>query len=61
VTKPTPEGVAQMLTALAVILLIAWLLGLVAFNVTSGVIHLLLVVAVVMFVLNLMSGRRRTV
>lgn len=50
-----------MLTALAVILLVAWLLGLVAFNVTSGVIHLLLVVAVVMFVLNLMSGRRRTV
>lgn len=50
-----------MLTALAVILLVAWLLGLVAFNVTSGVIHLLLVVALVMFVLNLMSGRRRTV
>lgn len=50
-----------MLTALAVILLVAWLLGLVAFNVTSGLIHLLLVVAVVMFVLNMMSGRRRTV
>lgn len=50
-----------MLTALAVILVVAWLLGLVAFNVTSGFIHLLLVVAVVMFIVNMMSGRRRTV
>lgn len=50
-----------MLSVLAVILLVAWLLGLVAFKVTSGVIHLLLVIAVVMFVINMLSGRRRTV
>ena len=43
---------------LAVVLLIAWVLGFVVFHVAGGLIHLLLVVAVVMFLFNLISGRR---
>jgi hypothetical protein len=43
---------------LAVILFIAWLLGFVVFHVAGGLIHLLLVIAVVVFIFNLLSGRR---
>jgi uncharacterized membrane protein YtjA (UPF0391 family) len=47
-----------MLVWLAVILIIAWLLGWGVFHVAGGLIHLLLVVAVVVFLINLISGRR---
>lgn len=50
-----------MLLTLGVILLIAWLLGLVAFHVTSWAIHLVLVLAVISFLVHLVSGRRRVV
>jgi hypothetical protein len=43
---------------LAVILLIAWLLGWGVFHVAGGLIHLLLVVALVVFLINFISGRR---
>jgi hypothetical protein len=43
---------------LAVILFIAWLLGFVVFHVAGGLIHLLLVIAVVVFIFNLLSCRR---
>jgi hypothetical protein len=43
---------------LAVVLFIAWLLGFVVFHVAGGLIHLLLVIAVVVFLFNLISGRR---
>ena len=38
--------------------LVLWALGFIAFHVTSAVIHLLLIVAVVMIVLHFMRGRR---
>ena len=47
-----------MLYTLAVILLILWLLGLVSSVTMGGFIHILLVVAIVMILLNLISGRR---
>jgi len=47
-----------MLYTLAVILLVLWLLGFVAFHVGGGLIHLLLVVAVVVVVYQLITGRR---
>jgi uncharacterized membrane protein YtjA (UPF0391 family) len=47
-----------MLVWLAVILLIAWLLGWGVFHVAGGLIHLLLVIAVIVFLINLISGRR---
>jgi len=47
-----------MLVWLAVILLVAWLLGWGVFHVAGGLIHVLLVIAVVVFLINLISGRR---
>lgn len=46
-----------MLAIIAAVLVILWLAGLLAFHVTSAVIHLLLVIAVVMIVLHFMRGR----
>jgi hypothetical protein len=46
-----------MLWTILVILLVLWLLGLVA-NIGGGLIHLILVVALVIFVINLLAGRR---
>jgi hypothetical protein len=43
---------------LAAILLVAWLLGWGVFHVAGGLIHLLLVVALVVFLVNFISGRR---
>jgi Family of unknown function (DUF5670) len=46
-----------MLWTLCVILLALWLLGF-SFSVGGGLIHLLLVVAVIVLVYNLLTGRR---
>ena len=43
---------------LAVILVLAWVLGWGVFHVAGGLIHLLLVVALVVFLINFISGRR---
>ena len=47
-----------MLYTIAVVLLILWVLGLVTSYTMGGFIHILLVVAVVMVLVNLISGRR---
>jgi hypothetical protein len=47
-----------MLYTLVVVLIILWLLGLVSSYTMGGLIHLLLVVALVVLVLRLFSGRR---
>jgi hypothetical protein len=47
-----------MLYTIAVILLILWLLGLVTSYTMGGVIHVLLVIALVMVLINFISGRR---
>ncbi len=46
------------LWVLFVILLVAWVLGWTAFHVAGGLIHILLVVAVIVLVYNLVTGRR---
>lgn len=46
-----------MLYTIAVVLLILWLLGLVSAYTLGGFIHVLLVIAVVMILLRLISGR----
>ena len=48
----------NILYILAVVLVIAWLLGYFAFHVTSGLIHVLLVAAVIVFLLKLIGGNR---
>ena len=47
-----------MLYTVAVVLLVLWLLGFFAFHVGSGLIHLLLVIAVIMVLINVIQGRR---
>jgi hypothetical protein len=47
-----------MLWTIFVILLVLWLLGLVSSYTLGGYIHILLVVAVVVLIVNLLSGRR---
>ena len=50
-----------MLWTIFVILLVLWLLGLVSSYTLGGFIHILLVVALVILVINLLSGRRTVV
>jgi hypothetical protein len=47
-----------MLWTIFVILLVLWLLGLVTSYTLGGFIHILLVLAIVVLVINLLSGRR---
>jgi hypothetical protein len=47
-----------MLMTLAIILLIAWLLGVVGTYTVGAFVHVLLVVALVLFILSFVSGRR---
>jgi hypothetical protein len=47
-----------MLFTIAVVLLVLWAMGFVAFHVTTGFIHLLLLAAVVAVVVQLVAGRR---
>ncbi|MGK2905194.1 MAG: lmo0937 family membrane protein [Desulfuromonadales bacterium] len=49
-----------MLWTIAVILIILWALGLVSSYTLGGFIHVLLVVAIIVIVLNLIQGRRIT-
>ena len=49
-----------MLYTIAVILVVLWLLGLVTSYTMGGFIHVLLVVAVVVVLFNIFSGRKLT-
>jgi len=48
-----------MLLILAIILLIAWLCGYLVFHVTTSLVHLIVVVAVILFILHFVRGGRR--
>jgi len=50
----------DMLWTIFVVLLVLWLLGF-SLHVAGGLIHLLLVVALVVLVINLLSGRRTAI
>jgi hypothetical protein len=50
-----------MLSTIAVILLVFWVLGLVSSYTVGGFIHILLVVAIVMILLDVISGARPTI
>lgn len=47
-----------MLMTIALVLLVLWLLGVVVFKVTGAVIHILLIVAIVVGLVQLFRGRR---
>jgi uncharacterized membrane protein (DUF485 family) len=46
-----------MLLTLFFILLVMWLLGFLAFHIAGGLIHLLLIIAVISLVVHLIRGR----
>jgi hypothetical protein len=48
-----------MLYTIAVVLILLWLLGFISSYTMGGVIHILLVVALVMILVNFISGRRQ--
>ena len=47
-----------MLFTIAILLLILWALGLITSYTLGGFIHILLIIALIVIVLNLVSGRR---
>jgi hypothetical protein len=49
---------AIMLETIAIILLVLWLLGMVSAYTIGGFIHLLLVVAIIMILVRVISGRK---
>lgn len=49
-----------MLLIIALVLLVLWFLGFLAFHVASGAIHILLALAIIVFIWHLVSGRRTT-
>jgi uncharacterized membrane protein YtjA (UPF0391 family) len=50
----------SMLWTIFVVLCVLWLLGMVTTYTMGGLIHVLLVVALILFVFNLIQGRRRS-
>jgi hypothetical protein len=52
------QGEIAMLYTIAVILLIGWLLGVVGTYTIGAFVHLLLVIAIVLFLVGLVTGRR---
>jgi hypothetical protein len=51
----------EMLYTIAIILLVAWLLGVVGTYTIGAFVHVLLVIAIVLFLVGLVSGRRRVI
>ena len=47
-----------MLWTITIVLVILWLIGFVGFHVLGAWIHLLLVLAIIVLIFNLLSGRR---
>lgn len=50
-----------MLGLIAAVLIVLWLLGFLAFHVSSGIVHVLLIIGIVMLVLHFLRGRTATV
>jgi hypothetical protein len=50
----------NLLWAIAVVFFVLWLLGFAAFHVTSGLIHVLLLLALITIAVRLVTGRRTT-
>jgi hypothetical protein len=49
-----------MLGLIALVLIVLWLLGFLAFHVSTGLIHLLLVIGLIMLVFHFLRGGART-
>ena len=47
-----------MLMTLAIVLIVLWLLGMITANTMGGIVHVLLVIALVIVVVRVIQGRR---
>jgi hypothetical protein len=47
-----------MLETIIVILVVLWALGFFAFHISSGLIHILIVIAIIVLIIRLVQGRR---
>ena len=56
--RSQPTERKNMLWTICVVLIILWLLGMVTGTTIGGLIHVLLVIAVIMILVNFISGRR---
>lgn len=45
-----------MLTTIAIILLVLWVLGFIGFHILGGFIHILLVLAIIIFLIRIIRG-----
>ena len=54
------EGDTDMLGLIALVLIVLWLMGFLAFHVSAGLIHLLLVVGLILLVLHFVRGSTST-
>jgi hypothetical protein len=54
----SPEKEDGMLWTICVVLIVLWLLGLVTSYTMGGLIHILLVIAIIVILVNVISGRR---
>jgi hypothetical protein len=57
----TSKGDTSMLGIIAAVLIVLWLLGFFAFHVSTGVVHILLIIGLVMLALHFFRGRSSTV
>jgi len=55
------KGVEDMLGLIAAVLIALWLLGFFAFHVSSGIVHVLLIIGIVVLVLHFLRGRTATI
>jgi hypothetical protein len=55
------KGVEDMLGLIAAVLIVLWLLGFFAFHVSTGVVHVLLIIGIVMLLLHFFRGRSATI
>lgn len=58
IIREVKETMAGILWAVVVVLVVLWLIGFIALHVSSGLIHLLLVVALIVLLYNLFVGSR---
>jgi uncharacterized membrane protein YjdF len=58
IASPTTPRRREMLETIAILLVILWLLGLVSGYTMGNFIYILLVIAIVLFLVRLISGRR---
>ncbi len=49
-----------MLVTIAVVLLVLWMLGMVTSYTAGGILHVLLVIALILFIVNFVSSRKRS-